>query len=256
MLRIPKNPIVVATTLLLLLVLTIQGCVQKKNGDMVAYDDLFNGKDLTNWSGDEPFWRVEQGILIGEITDSTRIDANRFLIYQGELPGDFELIVDFKVSEFGNSGINYRSQLIHNLPYNALRGYQFDIDGKMRYTGSNYEEKRRSTLASIGESVVTLRVPIEDSIAYKEHNLWSKRRISPLQDSVSVLKSNFHQGDWNQARIVAKGNVLEHYLNDMLMSKTIDNDTVNSRFQGKLGVQVHIGPTMEIAYKSIKIRPL
>jgi hypothetical protein len=39
-----------------------------------------------------------------------------------------------------------------NLPY-ALRGYQADIDGKNNYTGQNYEERGRTTLAYRGQKV-------------------------------------------------------------------------------------------------------
>jgi len=231
-------------------------CLPKQNGKDEQYQDLFNQRDLSNWQGDQPFWKVKNGVLVGEITDSTIIDANRFLIYQGEIPSDFELLVDFKVSEFGNSGINYRSEEILGLPYKALRGYQFDIDGQMHYTGSNYEEKRRSTLASIGESVETLPVAHRDSVKFRVKNKWLKKEVSKIQDSVEILRSYFKNDDWNQARIVAKGKELSHYLNGRLMSRTIDNDTVNRRFEGKLGVQVHIGPPMRIAYKSIKMKEL
>ena len=30
--------------------------------------DLFNGKDLSGWSGNPDFWKVENGVIVGETT--------------------------------------------------------------------------------------------------------------------------------------------------------------------------------------------
>jgi hypothetical protein len=47
----------------------------------------------------------------------------------------------------GNSGVNYRSAVVHDpvTPANrfAMRGYPFDLDGGRKHTGNNYEEKGR-----------------------------------------------------------------------------------------------------------------
>ncbi|MEM9329408.1 MAG: DUF1080 domain-containing protein [Bacteroidota bacterium] len=220
-----------------------------------SYQDLFNGSDLTGWAGDDPFWRVEDGVIIGEITATTVIDANRFLVYQGKMPDDFELIVEFQVTADGNSGINYRSDPIEGLSYQALTGYQYDIDGKVRYVGSNYEEKRRSTLASIGETVTIPMVSAADSLKHRIKNQWAQRDIQ-IHQNADTLKANFKHDDWNTARIVAQGKVLSHYLNGVLMSQVVDNDTIRGRSSGKLGVQVHIGPPMKIMYRSMKVREL
>ena len=216
-----------------------------------GFTALFDGQSLAGWIGDDPFWRVENGILIGEITPETVIKRNRFLIYQGAVPDDFELIVEFRVSDRGNSGINYRSQSVKGLSYQALRGYQCDIDGRKRYTGSNYEERKRTTLASIGESV---RIPNVQGV--KERNRWTagivEKQIAPAAD----LRAGIKDHDWNTARIVAQGHVLKHYINDQLISQVIDEDETNRSLTGKLGVQVHTGPPMTIEYRQILIRPL
>ena len=137
-----------------------------------SYTSLFDGKTLDQWSGDEPYWSVRDGAILGQITESTRIDKNRFLIYQGDVPGDFELIAEFRVSAEGNSGINYRSEVVEDVDFHALRGYQCDIDGRNRYTGSNYEERRRTTLAAIGESVLIPNVPGAVTLEHVVGNRW------------------------------------------------------------------------------------
>jgi hypothetical protein len=70
------------------------------------------------------------------------------------------------------------------------------------------------------------------------------------------LLQHIHYDGWNTLRIIAKGNVLQHYINGMLMSEVTDKDEVNSRTEGLIGVQVHVGPPMTIEYKNFVIKEL
>jgi hypothetical protein len=224
--------------------------------DDSSYVPLFDGKTLDHWSGDEPYWSVRDGAILGQITENTRIDKNRFLIYQGDVPADFELIAEYRVSLDGNSGINYRSEVVEGVDFHALRGYQCDIDGRNRYTGSNYEERRRTTLAAIGESVIVPEVPEAGSLRYVAGNRWTASVPQGGLESADELRAKVKSDDWNEVRIVAKGNVLSHYVNGALTSRVVDNDSVNRRFNGKLGIQVHVGPPMTIEYRNLRLRPL
>ena len=49
-------------------------------GDM---RDLFNGKDLTDWAGDEQVWSVQDGVITGCTTADRPLKKNTFLIWQG-----------------------------------------------------------------------------------------------------------------------------------------------------------------------------
>lgn len=221
-----------------------------------GFRQLFDGRTLDGWQGDAPFWSVRDGAILGQITPDTRITKNRFLVYQGELPADFELVAEYRISPQGNSGINYRSAPVDGVDFVALAGYQCDIDGPCNYTGSNYEERRRTTLARVGESVV---VPPSAGAAEPgrvDANAWTLREVSPLPHSPDELRANVNREDWNEVRIVARGAQLEHYINGVLTSRVIDNDRDNRRLDGKLGVQVHVGPPMTIEYRVIKVRPL
>ncbi|TWT66813.1 hypothetical protein Pla123a_45110 [Posidoniimonas polymericola] len=221
-----------------------------------GFQQLFDGKTLTDWQGDAPYWSVRDGAILGQITPETRITKNRFLVYQGELPADFELVAEYRISPQGNSGVNYRSEPVDGVDFVALAGYQCDIDGPLNYTGSNYEERRRTTLARVGESVV---VPPSDAAAEPgrvDANAWTLREVTPLPHSADELRDNIRRDDWNEVRIVAHGNRLEHYLNGVLTSRVEDNDLENRRLDGRLGVQVHVGPPMTVEYRVIKVRPL
>ena len=106
-------------------------------GDEDGFVEIFDGQTLDGWEGDSTYWRVENGNLVGEVTPTTLLDNNTFIIWQGGTPGDFEFKGEFNITEEGNSGINYRSEQLTDIQF-ALRGYQADIDGKNNYTGQNY----------------------------------------------------------------------------------------------------------------------
>jgi hypothetical protein len=62
--------------------------------------------------------------------------------------------------------------------------------------------------------------------------------------------------DWNTYRIIAKGNKVRHFVNDVLMSEIDDRDPARRRLSGLLGVPVHVGPPMRIEYREIELRKL
>ncbi|PTQ99814.1 uncharacterized protein DUF1080 [Mucilaginibacter yixingensis] len=216
---------------------------QKEEG----FKPMFDGKTLKGWDGDPKYWRVENGEIIGEVTPETILKRNTFLIWQGGKPADFELKVSYRISAKGNSGVNYRSEVIDSLPY-AMKGYQQDIDGKdkynlgyPRYSGQNYEERGRQFLALRGQRTV-----IENG---------KPRVVDSTGTQQELLKSINYDG-WNELHIIAKGNKLQHYLNGKLMSEVVDNDEANRKMSGMIGVQVHVGPPMKVEYKDFRIKIL
>src|ERR1043165_9028129 len=126
-----------------------------------GFQPIFDGKTLNGWEGDPKYWRVENGVLTGEVTPETILQRNTFIIWRGGAPKDFELKCDYRITAGGNSGINYRSAMVPDTPF-AMRGYQYDIDGRNNYTGQNYEERGRLFLSVRGQvtHVVGGRKPI------------------------------------------------------------------------------------------------
>lgn len=228
------------------------GKAQSSKGGFVK---IFDGKTLNGWEGDPTYWRVENGNLVGEITPSTLLKTNSFIIWRGGNPGDFELTLEFKITKAGNSGINYRSVELTDVPH-ALKGYQLDIDGAVRYTGQNYEERARTTLAYRGEKVTVnpladASAPVRDLV---KNNAWTIRTVTGSLGTSDELKEKIKSEDWNTCRLVAKGNHLQHYVNGILMSDVTDNDPVNGKANGLIGVQVHVGPPMKVEYRNIMIK--
>tara|TARA_R110002020_G_scaffold343323_1_gene557698 strand:+ start:1608 stop:2411 length:804 start_codon:yes stop_codon:yes gene_type:complete len=218
------------------------------------FKSIFDGKTLDGWEGDPVYWSVKDGAITGVITPETLLKANTFLIWQGGQPGDFELKAEFKISENGNSGINYRSEMVEDVPF-ALKGYQADIDGKNNYTGQNYEERKRTTLAYRGQE--TKISPQPDGVEtreYVERNAWKGLNVVKEIGDRAELGSLIKAGEWNSIHIVAKGNVLKHYVNGQLMSEVHDEDPKNRMESGYLGVQVHVGPPMTVQYKDVMLK--
>lgn len=234
---------------------------QSNNDESVeeGFVQIFDGRSLENWEGDTAYWAVRDGNLVGRITPEKLLKTNSFIVWRGGRTKDFELKTEFRITESGNSGINYRSEELADVP-NALRGYQADIDGKNNYTGQNYEERGRTTLAYQGEKVTINSQPnAQDPASLRanvKNNAWMSREVTGSLGSQDSLRSIIKANDWNSCHIIAKGNRLQHYINDVLISDVTDNDEVNRKLDGLLGVQVHVGPPMTVEYRNIRLKQL
>lgn len=95
-----------------------------------GYVPLFNGQDLTGWKthdGQPIGWRVVGDILVGT-------GSERYLFTERSDYRDFHLKVEAKISDQGNSGVHFRSQMAPKIPpgYEA----QINIGGDRWKTGS------------------------------------------------------------------------------------------------------------------------
>ena len=209
--------------------------------DETGFKSIFDGKTLAGWDGDPKYWRVEDGCLVGEVTPETLLQQNTFIIWRGGTTRDFELKVDVRITAAGNSGINYRSVPFPPNPF-ALRGYQADIDGANKYTGQNYEEKGRTFLALRGD---VGRIDAD-----------GKARIVGALGDKDALAKAIKSEDFNSVYLIVRGNVMTHLINGHVMSVVIDDDAKNRKFDGLLGVQVHVGPPMKVEYRNFRLKKL
>lgn len=231
------------THLALMTSLLVPGILLAEEPDVkmeAGFESIFDGT-LKNWEGDPTYWKVENGTLIGEVTPATLLKVNSFIIWRGGELGDFELKLEYRVSAEGNSGINYRSIDVPGVKF-ALEGYQDDIDGRDQWSGQNYEERGRKFLAYRGQSV--LLKPNQAPEITRE-----------LGDR-AALQAKVLKNDWNQVHIIAKGNLLQHFTNGVLMAEVRDEDPAKRRLSGLLGMQVHVGPPMTIEYRKIWVKRL
>lgn len=200
---------------------------------------LFNGETLEGWRGRSDLWSVADGAIVGTTTDTEPIQENTFLIYNGDLPSSFELSAKFMI-QGGNSGIQYRSKVVDEKKF-VVAGYQADIDDALKFAGINYEEKGRGILALRGE-----RVTISEDGKKKKEVFGDAAKIG------EVIKA----GQWNQYRVVANGNRLQHFINEALTSEVIDGESKKAATQGVIALQLHRGPAMVVKYKDLEIREI
>ena len=258
--KIRKPYFEIACVVILSILISFVSCkTSQQSKDNLGFYPIFDGQNLDGWEGDPKYWRIENGVLVGEVTPETILKNNSFIIYKKEQPENFEIKLEYRISDFGNSGINYRSEILANNPY-ALRGYQADIDGQNKYTGQNYEEKKRTTLAYRGEQVVINQMPesldpnnLRSNVS---KNCWQTRDVVASLKSKKSLESQIKNNDWNQVHIIVNGNRLQHYINGQLLSDVTDLDTINRTLNGYIGVQVHVGPPMKIEYRNMKLKHL
>ncbi|MBQ8552761.1 MAG: DUF1080 domain-containing protein [Alistipes sp.] len=194
---------------------------------------LWNGKDLSGWKSNSPNGDMNKGwkAVDGELVIMARSGAGDIITEKRY--HDFELSIDFKITEGANSGIKYF------IGENGSIGCEFQIlddenhpDAKMGFNGNR--------------------------------RLGSLYDLIPADGWALVAKR-----DWNTARIVVRGNHVEHWLNGVKILEYEKNndmwDTIvsHSKFAkvenfaggdgGHILLQDH---NDEVHYRNLKIREL
>lgn len=207
-----------------------------------GFEAIFDGETLEGWEGDPTYWSVKDGKLVGTVTPDTLLDRNTFIMWRGGEVEDFDLRLEYRISDSGNSGINYRSIEVPGVPF-AMRGYQADIHGGDRYTGNVYEERGRTFLALRGQKTV---VEANQAATVVE-------RFAAPSDLQAYIRK---EDGWNTVRIVARGNHIQQYFNRRLFVEVVDDDLGAGQRRGMIGVQVHVGPPMSVEYRHIRLKRL
>jgi hypothetical protein len=150
-----------------------QSAIQSQSAS--AWRPLFDGKSLDAW----------RGYKTDKIPDGWRIENGTLSkdkpvadIVTKEQFGDFELELEWKIGEAGNAGIFYRGTEEYERIYWSAPEYQLLDDLK----GAD----NKSRLTAAGAAYAILPSP--------------PGQLKPV-------------GEWNRARIVAKGSHVEHWLN-------------------------------------------
>jgi 3-keto-disaccharide hydrolase len=208
---------------------------------------LFNGKDLTGWDGDPRLWTVKDGVLRGETTAENPAKGNTFIIWKGGTLKDFELRLSFRCNATNNSGIQYRSKHITEGKTNndwVVRGYQHELRNETKLpsvAGFIYDEGgKRGRICLVGEQAT-----------------WEADGKKPITGSLidqAGFEKLFKLDDWNDVVIIAKGNHIQHYLNNTLILDFTDNDPQLALREGILALQLHAGRPMWAEFKSIRLK--
>ncbi len=90
--------------------------------ETAEWSDLFNGKDLTGWTGDTAGYAVQNGILICNKGGKSLATAKEY--------SDFALRFEFKLEESGNNGIGIRVPKDGHPSRDGMEIQILDHDGK------------------------------------------------------------------------------------------------------------------------------
>ncbi len=235
-----------ATFVFLLAVCSIAAAQQASPGtddDDAGFVQLFNGKDLAGWEGDEKFWSVRDGAITGETTAENPTKSNTFLIWRGEKGGakvaDFELRAKYKITGDNNSGIQYRSTEHPNF---VVHGYQADLDSARVFTGMLYEEGGRGIVAKPGEKVTVTPA--------------GEMKVTGRTGTPEEMKNAAKENDWNEYTITAIGNKLVHKINGVTTAEITDEQLDKRAMEGILALQVHQGSPMVVQFKDIRLKAI
>ena len=196
---------------------------------------IFDGQSLDGWSGNEAFWRVEDGAIVAESTPERPCKQNSFLVWDRGTVDDFELTLRFRITghETANSGVQYRSTITDG----HAAGYQADIDSAGRYRGCLYDERGRGMLAEPGQTVLL------------------KSGEKPAVQATAEA-APFNADGWNDYRILARGMHLQHFVNGTLTADVTDHDMAANDASGQLALQLHSGPACKVEFRDIRLKRL
>jgi hypothetical protein len=163
---------------------------------------------------------VEDGEIVGtSVPDS----QNSFLCTDRHFD-DFVLEFEFKVDPRLNSGVQIRSNCVPGVNGGRVHGYQVEIDPSERsWTAGIYDEGRRGWLADLKDN--------------------------------EAARTALRQNDWNRVRVVAKGDSIRTWLNDVPAADLRDELTR----RGFIALQVHgtnETEPLEVRWRKLRIRPL
>jgi hypothetical protein len=214
---------------------------------------IFNGKDLTGWEGNLKLWSVENGTITGRTGSEgeTKLKHNTFLVWKAGTVSDFELTFKYRI-EKGNSGVQYRSKELpagENGP--IISGYQADFEAGKTYSGILYEERARGILAKRGEKTV-IKAVAKDAADPKSKDF--KVEVTGNVGNSEEIQATIKSEDWNEYKIVAKGNHVQHFINGKQTIDVTDEDEAHAPKEGVLALQIHAGPAMVVQFKDLILK--
>jgi hypothetical protein len=81
-----------------------------------------------------------------------------------------------------------------------------------------------------------------------------QRQVIGSVGEYKELARLIHEDDWNDVHVIARGNTIVHILNGHVMCVLVDDDPTHRAAEGKLGVQVHVGPPMKVEFRDIRLK--
>lgn len=218
-----------------------------------GYRLLWDGKTSAGWRGAKldgfpaSGWVINDGVLTIKATDGGEATGPGDIITVDQF-SDFDLELEFMITEGANSGIKYFVDPEINRGTGSAIGCEFQLLDDARHPDAKMGVKGNRTLASLYDLIPC------------------KMLTNPYSTKAQIFKG---VGQWNKARIVSQNGYVEHWLNNEKVveyerfsqmfealvnySKYKDWDGFGRWPQGHILLQDH-GNTVH--FRSIKIREL
>lgn len=220
--------------MIILAAVTILSGMNASAGEWIK---LFNGKDIEGWEkkGGEAAYIVEDGCIVGTTKPNT---PNTFLCPPKKY-GDFELTFDVKCDPALNSGVQIRS--ISNAG---------EVPAGLSEKDAVKAKKKADGKSLFGPQVEIAANGNAAAVWFEGVGGWL------LDPKPEVTNKTYKKEEWNNYRVLAKGEHIQVWLNGTKISD--GKDTRTHFAKGRLGFQVHgIGKKTEalsVRWKNIKIR--
>ena len=221
---------------------------EKANGWRLLWD----GRTTDGWKGaklagfPDKGWKIEDGVL--SVLSSGGGEArNGGDIITTEEFSDFELQLDFRLTPGANSGIKYFVDPTLLKGEGSAIGLEFQLLDDERHPDAKLGVKGNRTLGGLYDLIPPTNLSEADR---------TTKRVNP-------------PGEWNRARIVVRGNHVEHWLNDV---KVVEYERGTQVFRALVAYSKYrdwprfgeweSGPILLqdhgdlVSFRSIKIRPL
>ncbi|MBX2818509.1 MAG: DUF1080 domain-containing protein [Rhodothermaceae bacterium] len=167
-----------------------------KNEKRKGWRLLWDGESTTGWRGakldgfPEAGWEIKDGILTVLASDGAE-SANGGDIVTMDTYSEFELELDFMIAEGANSGIKYFVLPELNKGPGSSIGLEYQILDDKKHPDAAQGVNGNRTLSSLYDLIPAGNLTIPGR----------NKRFNGI-------------GSWNRARIVVKGNHIEHWLNN------------------------------------------
>jgi len=214
--------------------LALVGMATAEENTEEGFVSIFNGKDLTGWDGKPGWGRVDDGAITSDATPDKPCTKCNYLLWRGGEPSDFELRLEYRLTG-GNSGIQFRSR---EIPDWDTRGYQADMEAGDQWSGCLFEHARG------GVAMRGTKVVIDPD---------GTRHVTEVANPAELQKK-IKKDDWNEYRIIAKGNEITLVINGVVMAQAVDRQEGKAARRGIIGLQVHPGPPMKVQFRNVRIK--
>lgn len=175
---------------------------------------LFDGRTLEGW--EDPARKSPPGdsftIEDGCIKARAKPEINEELFTTARF-GDFELVFDWRISPGGNSGVKYRIQDHVFLREEKALRFEDLVDLSLK--------KRAPRRARGQDYVIAFEYQVIDNGGHRDARRGAKQQAGALYNLVGPVEDASRPvGEWNHARIVLRGNRVEHWLNGRKVVET------------------------------------